>query len=154
MTSRGGGASERGPKPHSGPPTAQEPATTEHGVVDHSAGAYWHANLRVVGRCLVIWFAVSFGCGILLVDVLDQIRIGGFGLGFWFAQQGSIWVFLALIGYYAYAMHRIDRRFDVDDDVDDDDMSDLPGDDGDPAPATASAAERGPAERGPTRDGR
>lgn len=79
---------------------------------DH--GAYWRANLRLVLRCLAIWFAVSFGFGILLVDVLNQFRIGGFPLGFWFAQQGSILVFIALIAYYARAMTRLDRAFDVD----------------------------------------
>lgn len=79
---------------------------------DHSG--YWRANLRLVLRCLAIWFVVSFGFGILLVDVLNQIRIGGFPLGFWFAQQGSILVFIALIAYYARAMSRLDRDFDVD----------------------------------------
>ncbi len=79
---------------------------------DHRA--YWRANLRLVLRCLAIWFAVSFGFGILLVDVLNQIRIGGFPLGFWFAQQGSILVFIVLIAYYARAMSRLDREFDVD----------------------------------------
>jgi len=79
---------------------------------DHSD--YWRANLRLVLRCLAIWFFVSYGCGILFVDFLDQFRIGGFPLGFWFAQQGSILVFIALIAYYARAMARLDRAFDVD----------------------------------------
>ncbi len=81
-------------------------------VRDHSA--YWRANLRLVLRCLAIWFIVSYGCGILFVDVLNQFRVAGFQLGFWFAQQGSILVFIALIAYYARAMNRLDRSFDVD----------------------------------------
>ncbi len=79
---------------------------------DHSD--YWRANLRLVLRCLAIWFLVSYGCGILFVDFFNQFRIGGFPLGFWFAQQGSILVFLVLIAYYARAMSRLDRAFDVD----------------------------------------
>ena len=65
---------------------------------------------------LAVWFIVSFGFGILLVDVLDDIRIGGFKLGFWFAQQGSIYVFVALIFFYAWRMTRIDKRYDVHED--------------------------------------
>jgi len=73
--------------------------------------AYWRANLRYLVVLLAIWFAVSFGCGILFVDQLDHIRIGGFKLGFWFAQQGSIYVFVALIFIYVHLMNRLDRRF-------------------------------------------
>ncbi len=62
---------------------------------------------------LAIWFAVSYGWGILFVDQLDRFRIGGFKLGFWFAQQGSIYVFVALIFVYVFLMNRLDRRFDV-----------------------------------------
>jgi putative solute:sodium symporter small subunit len=69
---------------------------------------YWQDNLRLVGLCLTIWFTVSFGFGILLVDVLNQFEIGGFRLGFWFAQQGSIYVFVALIFFYAWRMSVID----------------------------------------------
>ena len=75
--------------------------------------AYWQANLRLMGWLLVIWFAVSYGCGILFVDQLDTIRIGGFKLGFWFAQQGSIYVFVALIFFYVWKMNKLDREFDV-----------------------------------------
>jgi putative solute:sodium symporter small subunit len=75
--------------------------------------AYWQANLRLMGWLLAIWFAVSYGCGILFVDQLDTIRIGGFKLGFWFAQQGSIYVFVALIFYYVWKMNKLDREFDV-----------------------------------------
>ena len=76
--------------------------------------AYWLANLRLVGILLTIWFVVSFGCGILLVDVLNQVHFGGFKLGFWFAQQGSIVVFVILIFVYAALANRLDRKFDVD----------------------------------------
>jgi putative solute:sodium symporter small subunit len=80
------------------------------------ATAYWKANLRLVAICLVIWFVFSFGFGILLVEPLNRIQMGGFKLGFWFAQQGSIYVFLALIVYYARAMARLDQRHGVDED--------------------------------------
>ncbi|MFP6656506.1 MAG: DUF4212 domain-containing protein [Myxococcota bacterium] len=72
--------------------------------------SYWQDNLRLVGLCLVIWFTVSFGFGILWVDALNQIEIGGFRLGFWFAQQGSIYVFVVLIFFYAWRMSAVDAR--------------------------------------------
>lgn len=75
--------------------------------------AYWRANLKLVGLCLAIWFIVSYGFGILLVDVLNRISLFGFKLGFWFAQQGSIFVFLLLIFYYARRMNALDRKFRV-----------------------------------------
>ncbi len=75
---------------------------------------YWRINLRYLAVLLAIWFAVSYGAGILFVDALDEIRIFGFGLGFWFAQQGSIYVFVVLIFIYVKLMNRLDRRFDVD----------------------------------------
>jgi putative solute:sodium symporter small subunit len=77
---------------------------------------YWQDNLRLVGLCLAIWFAVSFGFGILLVDQLNRIQIAGFKLGFWFAQQGSIYVFVALIFFYAWRANAIDRKHGVDED--------------------------------------
>ncbi|HHO70439.1 MAG TPA: DUF4212 domain-containing protein [Halothiobacillus sp.] len=80
---------------------------------DNSREAYWKANLRLITFCLVIWFVVSFGFGILLAPVLNNISIGGYPLGFWFAQQGSIFTFVALIFYYAWRMNTIDRQFDV-----------------------------------------
>ena len=76
--------------------------------------AYWRANLKLVAGCLAVWFLVSYGFGILLVDQLNQIRMGGFKLGFWFAQQGSIYVFVVLIFFYAWRMQKLDRRFNVD----------------------------------------
>jgi len=76
--------------------------------------AYWRANLRLMAFLLTAWFAVSYGCGILLVDWLDQFRFGGFKLGFWFSQQGSIYVFVILIFVYVWRMNQIDRAFGVD----------------------------------------
>ncbi len=77
---------------------------------------YWRANLRLVAVCLVIWFTVSFGFGILLVEPLNRIQVFGFDLGFWFAQQGSILCFVVLIFYYAWRMNRLDREHGVDED--------------------------------------
>jgi putative solute:sodium symporter small subunit len=76
---------------------------------------YWKANLRLVTGLLVVWFVVSYGFGILLVDVLNQIRIPGTGfpLGFWFAQQGSIYVFVVLIFVYVWRMNRLDAQYGV-----------------------------------------
>ena len=74
---------------------------------------YWRANLRLVAGCMGVWFVCSYGFGILLVDQLNQIRFGGFQLGFWFAQQGSIYIFVALIFFYAWRMNHIDKKYDV-----------------------------------------
>ncbi|MBT8220048.1 MAG: DUF4212 domain-containing protein [Bacteroidia bacterium] len=82
-------------------------------MASESAKLYWKRNLRILLILLLIWFAVSYGCGILLADTLNQFRIGGFPLGFWFAQQGSIYVFVVLIFTYVYLMNRLDREFDV-----------------------------------------
>lgn len=76
--------------------------------------AYWRANVRLVTILLVIWALVSFGFGILLRPLLSGIPVGGSDLGFWFAQQGSILVFLVLIFYYAIRMNKMDREFGVD----------------------------------------
>jgi putative solute:sodium symporter small subunit len=76
---------------------------------------YWRLNLLCIGALLAIWLLVSFGCGILFVDQLDKIRIGGFKLGFWFSQQGAIYVFVVIIFVYAIVMNRIDRICDIDD---------------------------------------
>ena len=75
--------------------------------------AYWKANLKLVALCLSIWFVVSYLFGIILVEQLNTISIGGYGLGFWFAQQGSIYVFVILIFFYAYRMNKLDRQFGV-----------------------------------------
>ncbi|HHC73432.1 MAG TPA: DUF4212 domain-containing protein [Thiotrichales bacterium] len=78
--------------------------------------SYWKANLRLVITCLVIWFVVSFGFGILLAEPLNAIRIGGYKLGFWFAQQGSIYTFVALIFFYAWRVNKLDQEFGVHED--------------------------------------
>ena len=75
---------------------------------------YWTANIRLVRICLVIWALVSFGFGILLRPMLSGIPVGGTDLGFWFAQQGSILVFLALIFFYAWRMNKLDAEYGVD----------------------------------------
>lgn len=80
------------------------------------ADAYWKATLGLLAKVLVVWFLVSYGAGILFVEQLDKFSIGGYPLGFWFAQQGSIYVFIALIFYYAKKMNDIDREFDVHED--------------------------------------
>lgn len=76
--------------------------------------AYWQRNLRYLLILLIIWFVVSYGCGILFVDTLNQVHLGGFKLGFWFAQQGAIYVFLILIFAYVRLMNKLDKDFDVD----------------------------------------
>ena len=96
------------PPPH----THHDAEILTEGRVD----AYWRENIRLLGGLLAIWFAVSFGAGIVFVNQLNAFQIGGYPLGFWFAQQGSIYVFVALIFYFAYRMKRIERRFGVDDD--------------------------------------
>ena len=81
-------------------------------TTEDSRAAYWRKNLSWLAGLLVVWFVVSYGCGILFVDQLDKIRIPGTGfkLGFWFAQQGSIYVFLGLIAVYVFVMNRLDRE--------------------------------------------
>ncbi len=78
------------------------------------AKAYWRANIRYVLILLVIWFVVSYGAGILFKDALDTIKIGGFKLGFWFAQQGSMYVFVILIFVYVRLMNRLDKKYGYD----------------------------------------
>ncbi|RNL60061.1 DUF4212 domain-containing protein [Zhongshania marina] len=80
------------------------------------AKAYWRENLKLLLSLLFIWALVSFGFGILLVDVLNQIRFFGFKLGFWFAQQGAIYTFVVLIFVYVYKMNRLDEKYDVQED--------------------------------------
>lgn len=77
------------------------------------AAQYWKANLRLLFGCLVVWFIVSYGFGIILAQPLNSIQLGGYPLGFWFAQQGSIYTFLVLIFFYAWKMNKLDRQFDV-----------------------------------------
>lgn len=80
----------------------------------YSSNAYWSANIRVILICLAIWALVSYGFGILLRPALSGIQVGGTDIGFWFAQQGSILVFIALIFFYATYMNKLDRQFSVD----------------------------------------
>ena len=74
---------------------------------------YWSENIFLIIKCLAIWFIVSYGFSIIFVDYLNRIRIGGYKLGFWFAQQGSIYTFVLLIFYYVYEIGRIDKRYGV-----------------------------------------
>ncbi len=74
---------------------------------------YWRKNLRYLSILLTIWFTVSYGFGILLAPVLNEIKMGGFKLGFWFAQQGSIYAFVIIIFVYVYLMNKLDREFGV-----------------------------------------
>jgi putative solute:sodium symporter small subunit len=82
--------------------------------------SYWNENIRILLSLLSIWFLVSFGFGILLSDWLDQFQIGGFKLGFWFAQQGSIYVFIILIFIYIHLMDKLDKKYFGDDDLESD----------------------------------
>lgn len=77
---------------------------------------YWRKNLQTIFVCLVIWAFVSLGLGIIWAEALNQFRLGGYPLGFWFAQQGSIYTFLILIFFYAWRMNRLDKEFNVDED--------------------------------------
>ncbi len=79
--------------------------------LDSNARAYWSATLGLLTKVLVIWFLVSYGAGILFADALNAIKLGGYPLGFWFSQQGSIYIFIALIFWYAKKMGDIDRKF-------------------------------------------
>ena len=80
------------------------------------ASAYWKENLRYLVILLVIWFLVSYGAGIIFKDALNNIRLGGFKLGFWFAQQGSIYVFVILIFVYVRLMNKLDKKYGYDED--------------------------------------
>ncbi len=74
---------------------------------------YWSENISLILKCLSIWFIVSYGFSIIFVDYLNYIRLGGYKLGFWFAQQGSIYTFVIIIFYYVYAIDKIDQRYGV-----------------------------------------
>jgi len=78
------------------------------------ASAYWKENVRYLIILLTIWFLVSYGAGILFKDALDNIKLGGFKLGFWFAQQGSIYVFVVLIFVYVWLMNKLDKKYGYD----------------------------------------
>ena len=83
---------------------------------DKDLSLYWKKNIQYVTMLLSIWFICSFGLGIILVEPLNTIKIGGFPLGFWMAHQGSIYIFVALIFIYVYLMNRLDKEFGVEED--------------------------------------
>lgn len=83
-------------------------------TTEEKAKAYWKENIKYVIILLVIWFIVSYGAGIIFKDALNAIRIGGFKLGFWFAQQGSIYVFVILIFVYVRLMNKLDKKYGYD----------------------------------------
>ena len=85
-------------------------------LTNDQAQAYWERNLSLMVKLMVVWFIVSYGCGILLFDTLNQITLGGYKLGFWFAQQGAIYTFVVLIFYYTKKMAALDREFNVEED--------------------------------------
>ena len=95
------------------------PSVTDPEARRHQA-AYWRTNVRYVGLLLVVWFVVSYGFGIIFAEALNQFRIPGTGfpVGFWFAQQGSIYVFVALIFVYVVLMNRLDRAYGLGEDDD------------------------------------
>lgn len=80
-----------------------------------SKTSYWQENLRLIFICLAIWFVVSYGFGVLLVEPLNEFRMGGYKLGFWFAQQGSIYTFVGLIFWYTSQMNKLDKKYNVED---------------------------------------
>ncbi|MGP1354455.1 MAG: DUF4212 domain-containing protein [Parasphingopyxis sp.] len=94
--------------------TSQNSGEDDH-VTSDTEQAYWKANIRLLVTLMSIWFIVSFGAGILFRPFLDQFSLGGYPLGFWFAQQGSIYVFIVLIFFYTIRMKQIERTFDLDD---------------------------------------
>lgn len=83
---------------------------------DKNLKQYWKRNLRYLLILLLIWFTVSYGCGILFVEELNTIQIGGFKLGFWFAQQGAIYIFVILIFVYVHLMNKLDKEHHVEED--------------------------------------
>jgi len=85
-------------------------------MADKNLQNYWKKNLNYLYMLLGAWFLVSYGAGIFFKDALNNIKIGGFKLGFWFAQQGSIYVFIIIIFVYVYLMNKLDQEFDVHED--------------------------------------
>lgn len=96
---------------------------------DDKAKQYWRANIALLTKLLAVWFAVSFGAGILFVEQLNAIEFFGFKLGFWFAQQGSIFVFVVLIFIYSARMHALEKKFGLSDDDEPDSYDLLPDND-------------------------
>lgn len=99
--------------PETGTPGSPSPNSSDSETAD--TNAYWKANLRLLAILMSIWAIVSFGAGIIFRPFLDQFMLGGYPLGFWFAQQGSIYVFIALIFYYTFAMRRLERKYHLED---------------------------------------
>lgn len=93
--------------------TMKEPDKPQESLNEVKMHDYWVHNLRIMAWLLVVWFVVSFGCGIIWVEQLNKIQIGGFKLGFWFAQQGSIYCFVVLIFVYVRLMNKLDHKYDV-----------------------------------------
>ena len=81
---------------------------------DKNLQEYWRKNLRLLAVLLAVWFFVSYGCGIIFADYLNNFRLGGYKLGFWFAQQGAIYVFIIIIFVYVNRMNKLDKEFGVD----------------------------------------
>lgn len=90
-------------------------ASTDESETSAAEGAYWRENIRLLAGLMTIWFACSYGAGILFREFLDQFSLGGYPLGFWFAQQGAIYIFIALICFYVVRMKQIERKYDLDD---------------------------------------
>ena len=91
----------------------ETPSSASSNKTDESA--YWKANIRLLLQLLFVWFVASFGCGVLLVDWLDQFQIFGVKLGFWMSQQGAIYIFVAIIFIYSWRMKKLEQRFNLDD---------------------------------------
>ena len=85
-------------------------------MTPENRSAYWRANLRLVATCMIIWFVCSYGFGILFVEQMNRFQLGSLKLGFWFAQQGSIYIFVVLIFFYAWRMNKMDQKYDVHED--------------------------------------
>lgn len=96
-------------------PATSAPSSESSEETTAAEGAYWRENVRLLVSLMAVWFVASFGCGILFRDFLDQFSLGGYPLGFWFAQQGSIYIFIALIFFYVVRMKQIERKYDLDD---------------------------------------
>lgn len=96
-------------------PGSAQDASESDAPTNAKEGAYWRENIRLLVSLMAVWFACSFGAGILFRDWLDQFNLGGYPLGFWFAQQGSIYIFIALIFIYVWRMKAIERKYDLDD---------------------------------------
>lgn len=96
------------------PKESEAETGTETSIKSASNNDYWRANIRLMLSLLSVWFFVSFVCGILIVDYLNQYSFFGFKLGFWFSQQGAIYFFVLLIFVYVWRMNRLDRKYGVD----------------------------------------